>query len=151
MASDSREIDDLISQSYVPSALERKKSLLMYLLRGILISLTQRKMTKYEFFHCKQAMGWRVFFFLFLIPSIIMMFLPYVKVLPALIYLVLLSIWVIFAKQAWDGRYTSFKSDKVFLPLFLGIGGWVVDMFSLEIDLEDTSVHNNTAASDKSL
>lgn len=121
MAVQSTEIDELISQQYVPSALERKKSILMYFLRGIIISLTQGKMTRYEFFHCKQAMGWRVLFFLLLVPSIVLIFLPYLKVLPVLIYAIMLAIWVILTKQAWDGRYTSFSNDKIFLPLFEGV------------------------------
>lgn len=86
MAAEQHEIDQLISQNYVPSALERKKSILMYMLWGIIISLTQGKMTRYEFFHCKQAMGRWVLFFLLLIPSIVLMFLPYLKVLPVLLY-----------------------------------------------------------------
>lgn len=118
MAAEQNEIDQLIAQNYVPGALERKKSILMYVLWGILISLTQGKMTKYEFFHCKQAMGRWVIFFLLLIPSIILILLPYVRVLPFIFYFVLLIVWVIFAQQARDGRFTSFKSDKVFLPLF---------------------------------
>lgn len=118
MAAEQNEIDELISQNYVPGALERKKSLLMYMLWGVLISLTQGKMTKYEFFHCKQAMGRWVLFFLLLIPSIVLVLLPYVKVLPVLFYAVMIVIWVVFVSQAWDGKYTSFKSDKVFLPLF---------------------------------
>lgn len=56
MVSEQKEIDELIAQGYVPGALERKKSILMYFLWGILIALSQGKMTKYEFFHCKQAM-----------------------------------------------------------------------------------------------
>ena len=118
MAVEQTEIDQLIAQQYVPSALERKKSILMYLLWGVLISLTQGKMTRYEFFHCKQAMGRWVVFFLLLIPSIVLMFLPYIKVLPVLMYAALLVVWFFFAKQARNGKYTSFAPDKVFLPLF---------------------------------
>lgn len=102
MAGETTEIDQLISQSYVPSALERKKSILMYFLWGIVISITQGKMTRYEFFHCKQAMGRRVLFFLLLVPSIVLVFLPYVKVLPLLLYMGMLAVWVILTKQARD-------------------------------------------------
>lgn len=56
-----------------------------------------------------------------LVPSIVLMFLPYVKVLPVLIYAALLAVWIILTKQAWDGKYTSFSQDKVFLPLFEGV------------------------------
>ncbi len=152
MAQQQTEIDQLIAQQYVPSALERKKSILMYFLRGIVISLTQGKMTRYEFFHCKQAMGWRVLFFLLLVPSIVLIFLPYLKVLPVLIYAALLAIWIILTKQAWDWRYTSFSKDKIFLPLFEGVGWWMVDLFSVEIEIVDTSVHSNeTSDSEKTL
>lgn len=151
MAAEQTEIDQLISQNYVPSALERKKSILMYFLRGIVIALSQGKMTRYEFFHCKQAMGRRVLFFLLLVPSIVLVFLPYVRVLPLLMYLALVIIRAILVKQAWDGRYTSFKSDKVFLPLFEGVGGWMVDLFSLEIEITDASVHTNQSSSSTTL
>jgi|GEM_PF-766880 len=147
MAAEQTEIDQLISQNYVPSALERKKSILMYFLWGIVISLTQGKMTRYEFFHCKQAMGRRVLFFLLLVPSIVLMFLPYVKVLPILMYAALLAIWVILTKQARDGRFTSFSQDKIFLPLFEGVGGWIIDLFSVEIEITDASVHSNETPS----
>ncbi|MBP6910606.1 hypothetical protein KBC03_03320 [Patescibacteria group bacterium] len=151
MAAEQTEIDQLIAQNYVPSALERKKSILMYFLRGIVISITQGKMTRYEFFHCKQAMGWRVLFFLLLVPSIVLVFLPYLRVLPRLIYLALVIVRAILVKQAREGKFTSFKSDKVFLPLFEGLGGWMVDLFSLEIEITDASVHTNESSSSTTL
>lgn len=79
------------------------------------------------------------------------MFLPYVKVLPVLAYAIMLAIWVILTKQAWDGRYTSFAKDKVFLPLFEGVGGRMVDLFSVQIEIVDASVHTNDTTSDKTV
>ncbi len=109
-------------------------------------------MTRYEFFHCKQALGWWVLFFLLLVPSIVLMFLPYLRALPWLFYLILLVIWVILTKQARDGKYTSFSADKVFLPLFEGVGGWVVDLFSVQIEIVDASVHlNEVTPTDKTI
>ena len=96
-------------------------------------------------------MGRWVFFFLLLIPSIVLMFLPYVRVLPVLLYAAMLVVWGIFTKQSWEGKYTSFKSDKVFLPLFEGIGGWIVDIFSFEIEIIDTSIHSNETSAGKAL
>lgn len=79
------------------------------------------------------------------------MFLPYLKILPVLIYAAMLVVRVIFTKQSREGKYTSFKSDKVFLPLFEGIGGWIVDIFSFEIELIDTSIHSNDTTAGKPL
>lgn len=96
------DIDVLIGEHYVPSALERKKSLMMYVVWGILLSLSQQKASHYEQFHLKQALGRRTMFFLLLIPAIVMMFIPWIRVIPFLAYIALLCVWVVFFLQAWN-------------------------------------------------
>jgi len=123
------DINLLIGEHYVPSALERKKSLMMYVVWGILLSLSQQKASSYEQFHLKQALGRRTMFFLILIPAIVMMFIPWIRVIPFLAYTALFSVRVIFFMQAWNGTYTSFSKDKAFLPVFTGFGGWVLSIF----------------------
>jgi hypothetical protein len=81
------DIDVLIGESYVPSALERKKSLMMYVLWGILLSLSQQKATRYEQFHLKQSLGRWTMFFVILIPALVLAFFPWIRVLPLLAYI----------------------------------------------------------------
>ncbi|MEI7477681.1 MAG: hypothetical protein WCJ81_04105 [bacterium] len=66
----------------------------------------------------KQALGRWTMFFVLLIPFLILMFIPRLKVLPIIAYMLLLGVWVIFFMQAWNGRYTSFSQDKAFMPVF---------------------------------
>jgi hypothetical protein len=132
------DIDVLIGEHYVPSALERKKSLMMYVVWGILLSLSQQKASRYEQFHLKQALGRRTMFFLLLIPAIVMMFIPWIRVLPLLAYIALLCVRVLFFIQAWNGTYTSFAKDKAFLPVFSGFGGWVLSIFDSTLTTDTT-------------
>ena len=103
------DIDVLIGEHYVPSALERKKSLMMYVIWWILLSLSQQKASRYEQFHLKQALGWWTMFFVLLIPALILAFIPWIKVLPLLAYISLFAVWVVFFMQARHGTYTSFS------------------------------------------
>jgi hypothetical protein len=112
------DIDTLIGEHYIPSALERKKSLMMYMVWGVLLSLSQQKASLYEQFHLKQALGWWTMFFVLIIPSLILFFLPWVKIIPLLIYMALFVVWILFFIQARHGTYTSFSRDKAFLPMF---------------------------------
>lgn len=43
-------------EQYVPSSVEKKKALMMYFLFGIMIVLSKRKVSDFEYFHAKQAM-----------------------------------------------------------------------------------------------
>jgi hypothetical protein len=130
------DIDVLIGEHYIPSALERKKSLMMYVIWWILLSLSQQKASRYEQFHLKQAIWRRTMFFVLLIPAIVLAFLPWVKVLPFLAYAWLLSVWVIFFIQARNGRYTSFSEDKAFMPVFAWFGAWVLGIFDSTLNSE---------------
>lgn len=105
---DRTSIDTLIGEHYVPSALERKKSLMMYMIRGILLSLAQQKASRYEQFHLKQALGRWTSFFVLLIPALILTIIPWIKIIPWLVYVALFAVWIIFFMQAWRGTYTSF-------------------------------------------
>ncbi len=127
------DIDVLIGEHYVPSELERKKSLMMYVIRWILLSLSQGKASRYEQFHLKQSLWRWTMAFLLLIPALVLSFVPYIRVLPLLAYVGLLAIRVIFFLQAWNGRYTSFDKERPFLPVFIGFGEWVLSIFDMEL------------------
>lgn len=128
------ELEELIDQKYVPSALERKKAILMYFLLGIFITTINKKATMYEMFHLKQAMWlWTVLIAIF-VSSLFMMFIPFVKVIPVFLLFFMLIFFVLFIKQAWEWYYTL-NSDRTLLPIFYWIWGWIVDIF--EIDSHD--------------
>lgn len=44
----------------------------------------------------------------------------------------MLGLLFLFAKQAWDGVYFD-RVDVATLPLFVGMGGWVLQMFDVQI------------------
>lgn len=130
------DIDALIWEHYVPSALERKKSLMMYMIWWILLSLSQQKASRYEQFHLKQALWRWTLFFVLLIPALIMAFIPWIKIIPLLTYIVLFGVWVVFFLQARRGTYTSFYRDKAFLPVFTWFGGWVLSIFDAKLETD---------------
>lgn len=127
-----KELDGLIDEAYVPSSVERKKAVLMYFFVGIVAALSKEKISIYEYFHLKQAMGWWMIFFIAMMIGIIFVFIPYMRILPILFFLCFLIIRWLFVKQAWEGRYTV-DEDKILLPLFAGLGGWVISIFELNI------------------
>ena len=77
-------------------------------------------------------------FFLLLIPALVLSFIPWIKVLPLLAYIILLSVWIVFFMQARNGRYTSFSEDKAFLPVFAGFGTWVLNIFDAQLTTDTT-------------
>ena len=115
---------DMLQENYVPSELERKKVVMYYFLLGIIIALSKTEITKYEYFHLRQAMGRWTVFFLVLVVSIVLFFIPYFRIIPFLMLVVLFGIWIFYVKQAWEGKYvlTINGDEKVFLPFFQGIG-----------------------------
>ena len=132
----SQELDKLIQQEYIPSASERKKSVMMYFLIGIIISLIKGVSTEYEKYHLKQAMWWWCVFFLFVVVSMFLIFIPYIRLLPIFIFILLLIIWWILLYQAIEGKYTIDK-NKIFMPLFYWIGFWIYNLFDLEEEEKD--------------
>ena len=100
MVKETRELDGLIDDRYVPSSIERKKALLMYFFVGIVAALSKEEVSVYEMFHLKQSLGRRMSFFIVLILGVIFIFIPYLWILPVFIFLCFLVIRVIFVKQA---------------------------------------------------
>jgi hypothetical protein len=130
------ELEKLIQEEYVPSEVERKKAVMMYFFVGILPALAGKKMSLYEIFHLKQALGWWFVFFVFLVLSSFLWFVPFVKILPFLIFVGLVVVWVLFVKQAWEGKY-FIKEDKIFAPIFYSIGSWIVNIFDIQVEKKE--------------
>jgi hypothetical protein len=136
MVQETRELDWLIDDGYVPSSVERKKALLMYFFVGIIAALSKEEVSVYEMFHLKQSLGRWTMFFIFLIGSIIFVFIPYLWVLPVFVFIIFLIIWIVFAKQAREWRYTI-NETKILMPLFAGLWWWIVTIFELDVLYED--------------
>lgn len=132
MVEEARELDWLIADQYVPSSVERKKAVLMYFFVGIVVALSQEKVSPYEFFHLKQALGWWMLFFISMMIGIIFIFIPYLWIIPVVLFLLYLVVWIIFLKQAWEGKYTL-GEDKVLLPVFAGLGERIVSIFEIDV------------------
>lgn len=133
MIEEARDLDGLINEQYVPSSVERKKALLMYFFVGIVVALSKERVSAYEFFHLKQALGWWTVFFVCMVVGIIFVFIPYLWVVPVILFLCFMVIRVLFLKQAWEGVFTIHE-DKVLMPFFAGIGGRIVAIFELEVE-----------------
>lgn len=132
-----KEIDGLITEDYVPSSVERKKAVLMYFFVGIVAVLSKEKISIYEMFHLKQSMGRWMIFFICMVIGIIFIFIPFLWIIPVILFICFLVVWVLFTKQAREGKYVI-REDGVFLPFFAGIWGWIVDIF--ELDVEDGDI-----------
>ena len=133
------DVTEMLQENYVPSESERKKVVLYYFLVGILISINKKNITKYEFFHLRQAIWrWTVFFLVF-ISSIFFMFLPFIRLVPILIFLFMFVVWIIFVKQSWEWKYSidiSWKEERVLLPFFVWIWNWILSVFDVKFEIK---------------
>lgn len=124
-----------ISQ-YVPWSTEKKKSVIMYLGIGIVLSLSRDTMSSFEYFHLKQALGWWIVFVLIFVLALIVMFLPLIWFIWRLLLVVMLGLVWLFVKQAWDGIYYD-PIDTSILPIFVGMWWWMLQMFDMQIHIPD--------------
>ncbi len=133
------DVADMLQENYVPSESERKKVFLYYFLLWIIIALSKSNISKYEFFHLRQAMWWWAVFFLVFIISMLIIFLPWIRLLSILAFIVMFIIWIVFVKQAWEWKYVMEinNDEKIFLPFFLWIWGWMLDVFDTKFDMID--------------
>jgi hypothetical protein len=130
---------DLIEEDYVPSETERKRVVVYYFLVGILFALSNNHLSKYEYYHLKQAIGWWIVFFLVFVTSLLVIWVPLIRVIPWLAQIVLVGIWVFFVKQARDGKYTLNVNgqEKVPLPIFAALGNWLLELFDKKFEVKD--------------
>ena len=141
MAEMKRGLDWLIDEQYVPSSVERKKAVLMYFFVWIVAALSKKSLTIYEMFHLKQSIGRWMIFFMSMVGWILFVFIPYLWIIPVLFFLFFVVVWIVFTKQAREWNYVI-DEDKILMPFFAGIGGWVVSIFDLDIgdEVSDESV-----------
>lgn len=130
-------------EQYIPSSVEKKKALMMYFLFGIIIVISNKKVNDFEFFHVKQAMWrWMVFILSILISAIIL-FIPVIKVVGILWLLIVMGIFIVLAKQAWDGKYYQ-DVTKYSLGIFPSLWTWLFWLFGISFnDMElNQSIQN---------
>ncbi|HMT00744.1 MAG TPA: hypothetical protein PKD96_04455 [Candidatus Absconditabacterales bacterium] len=142
MSENTKEIEQLINQNYVPSSMERKRTVLMYVLFGIIMSLSKKYVSTYEKFHLKQAIGRRVSFMIILTASVVLFFIKYLNLIPIIVLLPLMIVLGIFVKQARNGEYTL-ENNKILLPIFGGLGGRVLDIFEVEMTISDGQIDSS--------
>jgi uncharacterized membrane protein len=122
-------------QLYMPSSAEKKRAITMYLLIGIMGSLSgKQEQSVYERFHLKQAMGRWTSLVLILIATVVLLFIPYIKYIPLILLLVMIVVLVIYLKQANDGKYG--RDNKSSLSLFAGIGDRMLGLFEVKEEVK---------------
>lgn len=132
MVQEDIDLNNLITNEYVPSSVERKKSVLMYFFVGIVAALSKEKVSVYEYFHLRQSLGRRSLFFVFMVVGVVLMFIPYLRVLPLMLFLTFFVVWCVFVAQAWKGQYVVGK-DAILLPFFVWMWWWIVSIFEIEV------------------
>lgn len=128
-------------ECYIPSSVEKKKALMMYFLFGIILVISNKKVNVFEFFHLKQAMWWWMTFVLSLLFSVIILFIPIIKFLGILLLFFLMAFFIIFCKQAWDGKMHDIDASYS-LAVFPSLWSWLFWLFNIEFDnskIEDMS------------
>ncbi len=130
--------EELRKEEYVPSETERKRVVIYYLLVGILFALSNKVLSKYEYFHLKQAIGWWIVFFVVFVISLLVIWLPLIRYIPLLFQLILMGIWVFFVMQAWQGKYTlniNWK-ETIPLPIFAALWDWLLSLFDKKFEIK---------------
>lgn len=116
---------------YAPSSIEKKRGVMMYMLFGVIIAISNKKVNSFEYFHLKQAIWRRLCFILVVIVSIILLLIPGIKYLGILALLAMVIIFILLAKQARDGKYYTDMKKYWFLGIFSSLGSWLVNLFEI--------------------
>jgi len=135
--------------SYIPWSAEKKKWVMMYLWIGLLLSLSKTDMSRFEYFHVRQALGRWLVFMLVVLVSTVLLFLPLIWFLGRLAIVAMLMVAWLYIKQAWDGiAYDMVENAQI--PLFVGIWGRLLQVFDITIHLpwEDSSEKANEPTRD---
>ncbi len=137
----SKELEDLVEEKYIPSAIERKRSVLIYFLIWIILTISRGKVSSYELYHLKQSIWWRSLFVLSLVVSVFIVFVPVLRWLPILLYMFLLGVLIFYVKQANDWYYAS-NQEEMTMQVFYSIGDWVFNVFDIQLTKTDEEENN---------
>ena len=130
---------ELLKENYVPSETERKRVVIYYCLIGILFALSNDKLSKYEYYHLKQAVGWWIVFFVVFVILSVFIFLPWLWIISWVGMLALIWIWIFFIIQGWQGRYTVQINweKKVPFAVFAWLGYWLLELFNKKFEIKE--------------
>ena len=130
--------DDLIKENYVPSETEMKRVVMYYFLLWILFALSNNHLSKYEYYHLKQAIGWWIVFFLVFVTSMFVMWIPVIRLFRVFSMILLLIILGFFIYQVVQRKCTVTISDKEKVPLaiFAGIWNWLLELFDKKFEIK---------------
>jgi CBS domain containing-hemolysin-like protein len=134
------------ASSYIPSAGEKKRILLVYLLLGIMVILIKRSVSSYELFHIQQAIGRRMVFIVSLLLSVILLFLPYVYIVASIPFVLLVILWIYFVRQARNWYYEPVIQRSI-VWVFAWLGQWLLMLFDLQFELTNTETEASVAPS----
>jgi len=131
--------EELMKENYIPSETERKRVIFYYLLVGVLFALSNNHLSKYEYYHLKQAIGWWIVFFLVFVTSFLVIWLPIIRIIPWLIQLFLIWLWVFFVYQAVNWKYTIEVNwqEKVPFAIFAALGNWLLELFDKKFEIKE--------------
>ncbi len=126
------------SDKYMPGSVEKKRAIMMHLFFGIMVSISKKDISEFEYYHLKQASGWWILFFLVLVFDLVLLILPVVKYLWIIPLLVLLVVRIINVKQAWDWKYFSNSKESV-IAYFSVLWAWFIELFWMQSDLSQNA------------
>lgn len=126
-SSNAVQIDSISSSAYIASSIERKRSLMMYYLFGIIMSLDKKDLSDFESFHIRQALWWWMISIVWIFLSIILSFIPYSWSVVVPLWLVLLVFFWMFNMQSLNGQYKNTEQAK--WNLFYGLWSWLMLIF----------------------
>lgn len=120
-------ISAVAQEQYVPSSLERKRSVLMYFLIGIIISYWKWQLTEFELYHLKQAIWyWLVLILRVLLVSILLI-IPSIRIVFLPISVTLLVYLILFIQQCITWKRKQWDSLKK--KMFYGLWSWIIQLF----------------------
>jgi hypothetical protein len=108
----------------------------MYFLFWIIVVVSNKKTNSFVLFHLKQAMWWWMVFVMSVLLSIVLLFIPVIKIFSIFWLLALLVFFVVFCKQSWDGKV--YESDaKYVLAIFPSLWSWLLWLFDVNFDIKN--------------
>lgn len=126
------DISQIADQRYIPTSVEIKRVVLMYLFVGIMIQLAKAQLTIYEYQHLKQSLWCLIVLILLLCISAPLWFIPYGPMIIALVWLVWVwyVVWLVYRAFQWH-----YPQHEWFL---VSIGTWMLSIFDHTVTVTHT-------------
>ncbi len=122
------DIDDISnSKVYIPSSVERKRSLLMYFLIGIIMSIWRTNMTEFEIYHLKQSIWFGLVAIVVIICAWLFIAIPYLWMVWFILLLFVIVLLIVFIREV---MFTNFDKMKInWSKLFYWLWNWIFWLF----------------------